>query len=235
MKALLGRGPVLNLLDSFLDAGTAVLLYGPVGAGKTELVRALHRRAVARKVPCATSPKTEALGDLTNALAQAYPGVSRLGPMRQVRARLRSATEERPCRLFLDHLGSTGTAFKGALKTMRGTGVGVLLVADAEHGRDHARFRELHLVQHEIRLPPLHGSTIRVLLETLRSGTQLPYPLSNEDLRALAAAADGLPGRAVWFMKALETPSAWRNGSPRCDWLRTEAVIAAAERYRRAV
>jgi ATPase family associated with various cellular activities (AAA) len=232
---LLGRAPVLSLLSSLLDAGTAVLLYGPVGAGKTELIRALHQRAVARRVPCATSPRTESLGDLTRALARAYPSVSRAGPMRQVRARLRNATDERPCVLLLDHLGRTGTAFKGALKSMRGTGAGVLLAADTEHARDHARFRELHLVQHEIPIPCLHGSTIRVLLETLLTRAQLPFPLSQPDLRALAAAAEGLPGRAVRFMKALEAASAWRNGSPRCDWLRMEAIVAAAEHYRRAV
>jgi hypothetical protein len=60
----------------------------------------------------------------------------------------------------------------------------------------------------------------------------LPFPLRDRDLRALVQAADGLPGRAVRFVDALRDAKAWTNGGPRCDWLRTEAIIAAAERYR---
>jgi AAA+ superfamily predicted ATPase len=233
MRKLLGRAAIVDVLGKLLDDGVAVLLYGPVGAGKTSVLRSLEARVQARRVPCAVSPTTETLGDLTHALARAYPSVDACsGTMRQIRARLRNAVEQTPGAVLLDHLGRTGTAFKGALKSMRGTGVGVLLAADVEHHRDHARFRSRHLVNREVELPPLHGSTMNVLLKALLAETTLPLPLRDADLRELAAATDGLPGRAVWFVSALQAPTAWRNGRPRCDWLRTEAIIAAAERYR---
>jgi hypothetical protein len=60
----------------------------------------------------------------------------------------------------------------------------------------------------------------------------LPFHLLDEDVSALVTAAEGLPGRAVWIVETLHDSGAWRNSRPRCDWLRVEATIAAAERYR---
>jgi hypothetical protein len=236
MRELLGRVHILDALGRVLDGGGTVLLHGPVGAGKTSILRALETRARARGAPCGVSPTTESLGDLTRALLGAYPRVdARSGAMRQIRARLRNAVEQAPGLLLLDHLGKTGTAFKGALKALRGTGVGVLLAADVEQPRDHDRVRNLRLTHREIELPPLHGSTMRALVKSLVADARLPFPLTDEDIRTLAAATDGLPGRAVRFVSSLGGPGAWRQGRPKCDWLRTEAIIAAAERYRSAV
>ena len=236
MRDILGRTAVLGALARQLDAGSTVVLYGPVGAGKTSVLGWLRARAQACGKPCGLSSATETLGDLTSALAQAYPHVDvQSGTMRQARARLRSAVEESPALLLLDHLGRTGTAFKGALRAMRGTGIGVLLAADVEQPRDQDRVRSLRLTHHEVAIPPLHGSTMRALLRSLVAETSLARRPTDEDLGALAAATDGLPGRAVWFVNALKDPRAWRGSRPRCDWLRTESIIAAAERYRRAV
>jgi hypothetical protein len=57
----------------------------------------------------------------------------------------------------------------------------------------------------------------------------------DEDLHALVAAAEGLPGRAIWFAEALQHERAWQGGRPRCSWLRTEAAIWASETYRRHI
>lgn len=81
-----------------------------------------------------------------------------------------------PGLLLLDHLGDTGTAFKGALRSLRGTGVGILLVADVDQPRDHARVRALGLTHREIELPRLHGRTLRALLEKLLGAHELPQP-----------------------------------------------------------
>lgn len=235
MTNLVGRAPLLNALAALLDRGSTVLLYGPVGSGKTSVIGWLQARARARALPCGLAATTDTLGDLTSALSDAYPHVdARSGAMRQVRARLRCAVEQAPALVLLDHLGRTGTAFKGALKSIRGTGVGVLLAADVEHPRDHARVRRLRLTHHEVAIPLLHGSTMRALLRSLVAEASLPVRPTDDDIGALAAATDGLPGRAVWFVNALKDPSAWRGSRPRCDWLRTESIIAAAERYRRS-
>ncbi len=236
MKRLLGRADVFDTLTSLLDGGHTVLVYGPVGIGKSSLIRALQQDAESRGIPCGVSPKTEALSDLTMALARAYPRVDATsGPMRHIRARLRNAVEQEPCRLFLDDVRETGTAFKGALKSLRGTGAGVLLAADVEKARDHASVRGLHLAYREMELAPLHGTTMRTLLKSACAAADLPFPLLDGDLRSLVVASDGLPGRAIWFVEALKNSAAWRSRRPRCGWLRTGAIIAAAEKYQRQI
>jgi hypothetical protein len=153
--------------------------------------------------------------------------------MKQARSRLRTAVEQRPGILLLDHLGQTGRAFKGALRSLRGLGAGVLLAADVDQQRDHERVRRLHLAQHEVELPRLHGSTMRALMRSMLATADLPFHLQAEDASALVTAAEGLPGRAAWFVRTLRDSGAWSGGRPRCDWLRVEAIIAATERYRR--
>jgi hypothetical protein len=236
-KGLVARRDIITALWTLLDEGVTVLLYGPVGVGKTSLIRALRERASSRRVPCGVSARTETLQDLTNALSLAYPSVdARSGTQRQIRARLRNAVEEHPGLLLLDHVGATGTAFKGALRAMRGMGLGVLLAGDVDHPRDHARLRALRLAQREVELPRLHGSAIHgVLMAAASEVAGFPFDLKDNDIRALALASEGLPGRAVSFVEALRDPGSWRSGHPRFDWLRTEAVIGAAERYRRPI
>lgn len=233
---ILGRARVLKNLASLLDEGKTVLLWGPVGVGKTTVLQALERRARARGTPCGVAARTEHLADLTAALAQAYPEVDHSsGTAARVRSRLRIAVEERPGLVLLDHLRSTGTAFKGMLRSIGGTGVGVLLVGDADQPRDHQRLRSLHLAYTEIELAPLHRGSMRVLLRGLLVERALPHRLSEDDFCALIADAAGLPGRAVWFAQLLTDPSAWREGRVRRGWLRAEAIIQATETYMRAV
>jgi hypothetical protein len=231
---LVGRAVILGELARLLDGGRTVLLYGPVGVGKSSVIRWLDARAEARGIPRAVALDTNTLGDLTAALVRAYPDVD-VGSvtMRQARSRLRNAVERRPGIVLLDHLGQTGRAFKGALRSIRGMGVGVLLAADVEQPRDHERIRRLRLTHSEVELPTLHGSTMRTLMRSMVAAADLPFPLRAEDASALVTAAEGLPGRAAWIVEALHDSGAWWNGRPRCDWLRAEAIIAAAERYRR--
>jgi hypothetical protein len=142
---------------------------------------------------------------------------------------------EHPGVLLFDDLGRTGSAFKGALKSVRGTGLGIALAADVDHPRDHERVRALGLSHYEIELCPLHGNSARALLERLLEQRTLPGTLTAEHIRALVAATEGLPGRAVDFADALVHSEAWSAGRPRVGWLRTGAAIRAAERYRSAL
>jgi energy-coupling factor transporter ATP-binding protein EcfA2 len=230
--ALLGREQDLARLDALVRCGSVVVLYGPIGVGKTTLLHALAGRARQRGAPCAIVPFASALADFTHALARAYPRVANEGTQRQLRARLRKAIESRPGVLLFDDLRRTGTAFKGAIRTVRGTGLGIVFAADVDHPRDHARLRALSLSHHEIELRPLHGNSMRALLHALLQRRPLASRVTPEHLRALAVATGGLPGRAVDFAEALVSPTAWAGGAPRIDWLRTGAVIRALERHR---
>jgi energy-coupling factor transporter ATP-binding protein EcfA2 len=227
-----GRAGIVAALERRLSQGQEVLIFGPVGAGKTTVLQAIEQRARSRGVPCALSAQTETLSDLTRTLSTAYPEIKSARTQRVTRGRLRRAVEARPGFLLLDHLGKVGLAFKAVLRSLRGTGIGVLFAADVDNVRDRVRVRRLHLTHLELELVPLHGSTIRALVRSMLAGCDLPFPLRDQDLRALVRATDGLPGRAGRFVDALRDAKAWANGRPRCDWLRTEAIIAAAERYR---
>lgn len=232
---LLGREQDLAKLDALVRAGHVVVLYGPVGVGKTALLQALAHRARQRGIPCGLVRRTAALSDFTQALMHAYPRVPTEGTQRHLRGRLRMAVERRPGLLLFDDLGRTGTAFKGAVRSVRGTGLGVLFAADVDQARDHERIRALGLSFHEIELQPLHGNSMRALLQALLQKRAPAGPLNPEQLRALVAATEGLPGRAIDFADALVDPAAWSGGTPRIDWLRTGAVIRAAERYRQSM
>jgi|GEM_PF-1331082 len=229
---LVGRERDLARIGALLEQGEIILLYGRVGVGKSAVLRELAGRAHQRGMPYALATRTASLADFTSALSRAYPAVSTSGTQRQIRSRLRMAVEARPGVLLFDDLGQTGTAFKGALHSVRGMGLGIVLAADVDQPRDHDRIRALGLTYREIPLRPLHGHSTRALLEALLERRVLPHPLAAEHFRALAAAAAGLPGRAVHFAEALVDPRAWLGGRPRVDWLRTGAAIQAAERYR---
>lgn len=229
---LLGREHELSHIGALLDRGLVVVVYGRVGVGKSTLLRALARRARQVGRPCALAARTLSLSDFTKALARAYPRVSTSGPQRHIRGRLRMAMEKQPGVLLFDDLGQTGTAFKGAIRSVRGTGLGVVLAADADHPRDHERIRALALSHYEIELRPLHGNSMRALLDRLVAHHTLAGTLTADHLRDLVAATEGLPGRAIEFAEALTRPESWSAGRPRIDWLRASAAIRASERYR---
>lgn len=232
---LYGREQTLATLRAWLDQGEVVVVYGRVGVGKSSVLRAVERWTHERGRPCAFATRTASLADFTEALGRAYPSVPRGPTQRLWRGRLRMAAERRPGVLLFDDLGHTAAAFKGAVQSVRGIGLGIALAADVDQPRDRDRIRRLGLSYREMELRPLHGSSIRALMESLLETRMLPFVLAPADFRLLAAATDGLPGRAVDFAGALVDPDAWRGGRPRIDWLRTGSIIRAAERYRRPV
>jgi energy-coupling factor transporter ATP-binding protein EcfA2 len=229
---LLARERECSRIAELLEEGQVVVLVGPVGVGKSALLRALHRMARRRLVPCALVTETVALRDFTAALAIAYPHVPTSGGQRLLRARLRAASGAAPGVLLFDDLRRTGSAFKGAIRSVRGTGLGIVLAADVDQPRDRERVRALGLSHHEIELRPLHGHSMRALFQALVGRRELPFSLTSESFRALVGATGGLPGRAVDFADALMDRNAWSGGRPRVEWLQATSAIRAAERYR---
>ena len=230
-SGLLGRAALLESLERQLAEGLTILLHGPVGVGKTALLLDLRHRALASGCPCGYAPRTEHLSDVTQALLRAYHATGAQGRQRHVRGLLRLAVERQRGTLLLDGVRAAGTALKGFLRSLRGTGLGIVLAADAEHGRDHARVRALRLAYLEIAVPPLERTEMRLLLSRLLEDARLPQLPADEDRGLLLEIAAGRPGILTVLVQALRDSRYWRDGRIRGERLRTESLVAVARRY----
>ena len=207
------------------------MLLGPVGIGKTTILREVARDVRARGIPCGLAPRTATLRDVTAALAEAYPTVQGAArTQRSLRGSLRLAVDGRPGVLLLDHLVGAGTATRGYLRSLRGTGLGVVIAADVDTPRDKARVRELHLGHDEVEVAPVVTRSMSRLLDSGLAGRTLPGPVSQPERRRLVVGARGCPGRIVMLLQIIGDPTYWRDGRLLCV-ATTEAVQDAI--YRR--
>jgi Cdc6-like AAA superfamily ATPase len=195
MAGLHGRRTVVKVLTELMLNGQTVLLYGPMGIGKTAIMEAVGRSVKKQKRPCGFARRTRSLSEMTEALLAAYPNAQRDGrTQRQIRGDLSDAIEDQPGVLLLDHLHDAGTQFKGYLRSLQGTGLGVLLAADVEVPRDHARFRSMRLAYREMEVPPLPSRYMHCILMNSLSEKTLPNSLKDADRSALVKVAHGRPG-----------------------------------------
>lgn len=231
MISLLGRDAWVEMLWSLASEGATVLVHGPVGIGKTALLEAVEQRAASFGVPCARTARTEHLGDVTAALAQAFPDprYASLGA-RRLRSALRDAADRTRVVLLLDGAASPGTALKGYLRSLRGAGLGVVLAVDTDAARDRGHVRAYGLAHREIALPPLHGATMRSVLARRLETVSSHGSLDRDGRAALVRAAEGRPGLLLAMTERLADPRYWFDGRPRLQLLRTDAGIDLARR-----
>jgi hypothetical protein len=229
---VIGREAILTSLGTLVEKGRTALLYGPVGIGKTVVLRELRRRVERQGYPCGFAPRTRTLHDLTAALAQAYPGVGVDAPdQRHLRSALGVAVEGRPGVLLLDHVGRLGTAARGFLRSLHGTGLGVIVAADVEHERDHTRVRALRLTHVEIALPPFGERAISELLGEYLATRPLPHRLDPRDRGRLVDVTAGRPGWVAMLAARLPDRRYWAHGRVLAEVLRADVAAAVAEQY----
>lgn len=232
---LIGREALVAGLFAQVGAGNTVLIHGPWGVGKSALLAELLRRWRASGRPCGLAPRTTALGDVTRALADAYPKVSAEGrTQRRLRSSLHMAVEANPGVLLLDHLASGGTALKGFLRSLRGTGLGVLMAADVEDQRDRDRVRAFGLAYREIEVPLLPERHLRELLEAHLARRSLPYELADPDRGALITMARGRPGWIRSLVERLASPRYWAGQGVLLELLRCDLSLEVMNHYLRA-
>ena len=221
---LIGRTALLADLSAQVAAGNTVLIHGPWGIGKSALLAELHRSWRARGRPCGLAPQTRVLGDVTLALAEAYPKVTSTGrSQRQLRSALRMAVESNPGVLLLDHVAARGTALKGFLRSLQGTGLGVLLAVDVEDRQDRERVRALALAYREVEVPPLPPRHLRLLLD---SGlADIPHRLADLDRKALLELAAGRPGWVHDMVRRLAAPHYWGGQKVLIELLRCDVSL----------
>jgi len=235
VDGLPGRKKLLDEVEEGVLHGSTLLLLGPLGIGKTSILRELSVRLRDHGRPCGFSPDTRCLGDITAALASAYPGTDASSlTQRSLRSSLRLAVERQPGALLLDHVTAAGTAMKGFLRSLRGTGLGVVLAADVENRRDHAAARALHLTHMEITVPPLAGSAMATLLNDRLGRCPPPHPMHGDDRRQLLRLAKGNPGRLAVFMELLSEERFWRDGRVSTAPVQGTALELVLQHYLRA-
>jgi hypothetical protein len=222
-----GRDAIVAQLEALAAQGRTGLVFGPVGAGKTAILRALASRARASGRPSGMAPRVEGRGDVTRARAEAYPeaAAGRL-EARAFRSRLRLAVEQAPGVLLLDGVVEASPPMRGFLRSLRGTGLGVVVAVDVEHPRDRVRARSFGLAHREIEIPRLHAVAMRRILADGLAGLDLPRPLVEVEHDAIVRAALGLPGKLIGMLRRLALPAYWHDGRPRLSLLRTDAGVA---------
>jgi hypothetical protein len=204
-RTMVGRARIIESLLDGLAAGHPTLLYGPVGAGKSSVLRAIADRFRREARPCGLASRTGSLHDVTAALAGAYPQVDIAGlKQRSVRGALLRAASASPPILLLDGLVGATPPMRSLLHILQGLGAGVLLAAEVDHERDHRRARAMRLAYRELALPRLDGRAIRTVLRPLVRGEAL--------VDELLPLAHGLPGRAQILAARSREPRYWSGG-----------------------
>ncbi|OOG28834.1 hypothetical protein B1C78_00425 [Thioalkalivibrio denitrificans] len=219
-----------------LARGEHVVLYGPRGAGKSALARRLHDHFAQQGIPCGLATATACLNDITQAFAQAYPGVDQQAlPRRWARTRLTAAADRHEGVLLLDHVSVVGTAAIGFLRRLRGGIAGVLLIVDTEKESEQRRLRARHLGTCAIPMRLTPHAQLRSLWREVCAGQGLPT-LEPHYERQLLRAARGRPGWLLTCVQLLKEGAHWRDGllhaSVLC--LDTEALLRHGKRLRGA-
>ncbi len=216
-------------LGSRLQAGSHLILYGPRGAGKSTLLKGLCDHFEANAVPWGLAPHTAGLADIVAALRQAYPrtNIDGLGK-RATKARLRSAADQMPGVLLLDHATAMTTQMLGYLRRLRGGIVGALLVVDIDTIQERERLRAWRVGALSIRMPKTPNRRLQRLLAVAIQGCNRPA-IEPRMARQIVCAARGRIGWLDEFVRRLPMPEYWRDGRLHSAVLCTDTEIAMRE------
>ena len=189
------------LLERRLLRGEHLTLYGPRGSGKSTVLTRLYARLQRNGIPCAYSPATVALDDITRALERAYPTVNTLDVGRRTaRLRLWYAADRRCGVLLLDHFHCTGSAMVSCLRRLHGRIAGVLTAMDVEGEVERCAMRPWRFGAMSVRMPLATARQLGRLLDERWRTARLPR-LAENAAHAFVAAAHGRPG---WITQCIE-------------------------------
>jgi predicted ATPase len=196
-----------------LQRGEHLVLCGPRGSGKTTLLCQLHARLERSGIPCALSPDTAHLNDITRALSRAYPEVDTTDmARRQAQARLRLAADHHEGVLLLDHVTTVSTAMIGFLRRLRGGIAGVVLAIDVEKESDWQHLRRRQLGTATLAMPPYPAAWLRRLFRRCCNETLAARISHAQELRLLQAAR-GRPGWIIQCARLIAEERYWSDAT----------------------
>jgi energy-coupling factor transporter ATP-binding protein EcfA2 len=217
---------LVSELERRVRRGEHLALYGPRGAGKSAILKALEARLMRAGIPYGLSPSTTSLDDITRALERAYPGVPTSEVARRAaRSRLWLAADERRGVLLLDHLTEISNAMVGFLRRLHGGLVGALSAVDVDDERERMQMKPWRYGAMSVRMPLTPTVRLRRLLRARWSALELP-PLDEEHEHHLANRARGRPG---WIVRCTELASEacyWRSDRLLLSVLTTDTEVA---------
>lgn len=221
------REELLRTLRALIAQGSVVLVHGPIGIGKSAILRALASWARASGRRCGFALRTERFEDVAGAIAGAYPETAdftttQYGPGSD----FRRALEMHPGVLLLDDVVEASPPLMGFLRASRGSGLGVVLAVDVEHPREQIPARRSGLVDREIAIPRMHGVALRRILAERLTGLALPNELVDADRSALLVASEGRPGKLVAMLEHLTVRTYWHEGRIRLGPLLADVTVA---------
>lgn len=215
-----------------LTGGKRVVLYGPIGIGKSAILHEVAKRLRTIGCPYGLASSTATLHDITRALLQVYPEYDiEEWSQQRIRGRMKIAAENRAGVLLLDHFQDIGTASKGFLKQLWTLKIGILAAVDVEFPRDAARFRSLKMTDKRIEVPPLDKDSMMTIFETAAGEHPLPRPPDDKERRAILRNANGRPGWIKMMGQRAGKPRYWNDGRLLTGLLRIDVSSDIAGQY----
>jgi len=229
---MVGRQEFVKSLISALINGRRIILYGPIGAGKSTILHAIAEQLGGIDYPCGMAPRTATLSDITEALHRAFPDVNAEGwTKRRTRNHLSGIVEDQGAALLLDHFQDLGTASKGFLRSLWTSRAGILVAVDVEFPRDAKCFNALKMTDVKIEVPRLDARSMRKIFEITIQESRLPRPLLQKEWQSLLQIAAGRPGWIRLMGLKIADARYWREGSLQTGFLRIDISSEIAEQY----
>ena len=210
--------------------GEHLMLLGPRGSGKSEVLQEVYARLRRSGAPCAYCPVTKSLDHITCALESAYPGVDTDEITRRAaRVRLWNAADRRMGVLLLDEFCGVSTALVAFLRRLHGKIAGVLSAVDVDDERERRAVRPWRYGATSVRMP----LATKTQLSKLLLAREAEFGLSEFDAPARARFVAAARGRPGWIVECTELA---RQPRYRCEHGLLVSVLCidteAAVRYR---